>query len=92
MESKYFDVEPLEDIQFHVTEILSFIEAFEEKDLSGGEDDLIVDDFRSDVDWALDLIYEACAKFRTEVLTTALTRAELEEADAERSWEMAEWR
>lgn len=92
MESKYFDVEPLEDIQFHFTELLSFIETFEEQDLSGDDDDLIVDDFRSDVSWALDLIDEACEKFRTEVHTTALTRAELEEADAERAWEVAEWR
>ena len=49
MESKYFDVDPLEDIEFHLTEILGFIETFEEQDLSEGDDELTVDDFRTDV-------------------------------------------
>ena len=89
MESKYFDVDPLEDIEFHFTEILGFIETFEEQDLSEGDDELIVDDFRADVRWALSLICEACEKFGAEVLNTALTRAEMDEADAERAWEVA---
>ncbi|WP_145989852.1 hypothetical protein [Trueperella bernardiae] len=89
MESKYFDVDPLEDIEFHLTEILGFIETFEEQDLSEGDDELTVDDFRTDVVWALDLICEACEKFGAEVLNTALTRAEMDEADAERAWEVA---
>lgn len=89
MESKYFDVDPLEDIEFHLTEILGFIEAFEEQDLTEGDDEPIVDDFRVDVSRALSLICEACEKFGAEVSTTALTRAEMDEADAERAWEVA---
>lgn len=89
MESKYFDLDPLEDIEFHLTEILGFIETFEEQDLSEGDDELTVDDFRADVIWALSLISEACEKFDEEVLNTALTRAEMDEADAERAWENA---
>lgn len=92
MESKYFDVDPLEDIEFHLTEILGFIEAFEEQDLSEGDDELTVSDFRADVGWALDLICEACEKFGAEVRSTALTRAEMDEADAVGAWERAEGR
>lgn len=92
MESKYFDVEALEDIQFYFTDLLRLIEAFEEKDLSGDDDELVVDDFRSDVLGVLACLREACEVFGSEVLNRPLTRTELEEADAVGAWERAEGR